>query len=137
MRLVIDTNVLIAAFIAHGNCNELLEHCVVNHEIFLSEGILDELRQVLTRKFKYSKAESLAVVQLLRTRVTLVPPAPLSAPVCRDPDDDEVLATAKTARCSAIITGDKDLTVLGRYESIKIITPADFWKFEGENSRHG
>jgi predicted nucleic acid-binding protein len=28
MRLVLDANVLIAAFVARGVCAELLEHCV-------------------------------------------------------------------------------------------------------------
>ena len=26
---------IIAAFISHGTCNELLEHCVHNHEVIL------------------------------------------------------------------------------------------------------
>ncbi len=36
MKIVLDTNVLIAAFISHGTCNELLEHCALNHEVILS-----------------------------------------------------------------------------------------------------
>ena len=32
MRVVLDSNVLIAAFTAHGSCAELLEHCVRQHE---------------------------------------------------------------------------------------------------------
>ena len=134
MRLVLDTNVLIAAFIAHGNCSELFEYCIVHHEVVLSAGILDELQDVLVRKFKFTKAEALAVKQLLLTRVTLVSPTPLASPACRDPDDDEILATAKTAGCSAIVTGDKDLTILVRYGQIRIITPSDFWKFENDEN---
>ncbi len=130
MKLVLDTNVLIAAFIAHGVCGELFEHCMVNHEVVLSKGILDELHDVLIRKFKYTKGEAKVAVHLVQARVTVVPPVPLAAPVCRDPDDDEILAVAQTAGCSAIVTGDKDLTVLGHYGRIKIMTPSDFWKFE-------
>jgi len=134
MRLVLNTNVLIAAFIAHGNCSELFEHCIVHHEVVLSVGILDELQDVLVRKFKFTKTEALAVKQLILTRVTLVSPTPLASPVCRDTDDDEILATAKIAGCSAIVTGDKDLTVLGNYDRIRILTPADFWKFENDKT---
>jgi putative PIN family toxin of toxin-antitoxin system len=132
MKLVLDTNVLVAAFIAHGNCSELLEHCAVHHEIILSRGILDELQDVLNRKFKFSRDEAHAVVRLLRTRVTLIIPIPLLSPVCRDTDDDEILSTAKTAGCSVIVTGDKDLTVLKQFGEIKIVTPSDFWRFESE-----
>ncbi len=135
MRLVLDTNVLIAAFIAHGNCSELFEHCIVHHEVVLSAGILAELQDVLIRKFKFTKAEALAAKQLILTRVTLVSPTPLASPVCRDTDDDEILATAKTAGCPAIVTGDKDLTVLARYGQIRIVTPSDFRKFENDENK--
>lgn len=58
MRIVLDTNVLVAAFIAHGNCNELLEHCIVHHEVVLSEFILEELLDVLNRKFDFTQIEA-------------------------------------------------------------------------------
>jgi predicted nucleic acid-binding protein len=64
--------------------------------------------------------------------VTLIIPIPLLSPVCRDTDDDEILSTAKTAGCSVIVTGDKDLTVLKQFGEIKIVTPSDFWRFESE-----
>jgi putative PIN family toxin of toxin-antitoxin system len=130
MRIVLDTNVLVAAFIAHGNCNELLEYCIVNHEVVVSKFILDELVDVLTRKFDFTRAEARIVIRLLRTRTHLVDPAPLPIPVCRDPDDDTILATARTAECDAIVTGDKDLTDLQRYEGVSILTPSEFWQFE-------
>ena len=65
MRIVIDTNVLIAAFISHGVCNELLEHCVINHDVILSKFILGELKEKLTAKFKFTTREANAVVSLL------------------------------------------------------------------------
>ena len=42
MKIVLDTNVLISAFITHGHCAELLEHCVYAHELMVSEFILAE-----------------------------------------------------------------------------------------------
>ena len=130
MRIVLDTNVLVAAFIAHGNCNELLEHCIVHHQVVLSEFILGELMDVLTRKFDFTQTEARDVIRLLRTRTRLIVPTPLPIPVCRDSDDDTILATARTAECVAIVTGDKDLTDLQRYEGIRILTPSEFWEFE-------
>ena len=43
--------------------------------------------------------------------------------LCRDADDDVILGTAVAARADLIVTGDKDLLVLGSYQSIPIITP--------------
>jgi len=46
--------------------------------------------------------------------------------VCRDPDDDNILAAAVSGKCDCIITGDKDLLVLKEYEGIDIFSPRDF-----------
>ena len=130
MRVVLDTNLLVAAFVARGSCNELLEHCIVHHEVILSKFILEELQETLIRKFDFSQDEARAVVRLLCTRAQIVDPVPLPTPVCRDPDDDSVLATAQTGEFVAVVTGDKDLTVLQRHGRARILTPSEFWAFE-------
>lgn len=132
MKLVLDTNVLIAAFIARGTCSEFLEYCVIHHEVVLSAAILDELGDVLTRKFKFLQEEARQVVRLLKSRVRMVEPRPLTRPVCRDPDDDRILAAALTSQSRAIVTGDKDLTDLRQLDGVTIMTPSDFWRFEAE-----
>ena len=130
MRLVLDTNVLIAAFISHGVCNELLEHCVLNHEVVLSNFILGELKDKLTSKFKFTLREANAVVRLVKSRSEVVPTSPLPAALCRDPDDDTIIATAIAGQCACIITGDKDLLDLETVNGIRIISPGSFWQFE-------
>ena len=132
MKIVLDTNVLIAAFIARGTCSELLEYCVCHHEVVLSSAILDELFDVLTRKFRFLPEEARHVVRLLKSRVRIVAPKPLAMPICRDPDDDQILAAALTAQCRAIISGDKDLTDLRQVDGVAIMTPSEFWKFDAE-----
>ncbi len=47
-------------------------------------------------------------------------------PTSRDPDDDKFLALAMIGEADAVITGDKDLLVLGIFEGIPIVTPAEF-----------
>ena len=49
MKIVLDTNVLIAALIARGVCHELLEHCVLRHTLFTSDFILNETHEKLTK----------------------------------------------------------------------------------------
>jgi putative PIN family toxin of toxin-antitoxin system len=130
MRLVLDTNVLIAAFISHGVCNELFEHCVLNHEVVLSKFIFDELKGKLIGKFKFSAREASGVVRLVKSRSTVVTTSPLSPTICRDPDDDNIIATAMAGRCTCIITGDKDLLDLKRVNGIQVLSPGSFWQFE-------
>jgi predicted nucleic acid-binding protein len=43
--------------------------------------------------------------------------------VCRDPDDDAVLACALAAQADLIVSGDDDLLVLKQFQEIRIVTP--------------
>lgn len=128
MRVVLDTNVLIAAFIAHGTCHEILENCIYHYEIVGSSFLLDEFRRNLIRKFGYTKPEAGEAERLLCSRMTLVEPQALEAPACRDPDDDMVLGTALAGHCQWLVTGDADLLFLKRYREISIISSGDFWR---------
>ena len=132
MKLLLDTNVLVAALIARGTCSDLLEHCVRHHVVVSSQPLLDELRDVLTRKFRQRAADVRATVRLFEETFMLVTPLPLEAPVCRDVDDDVVLATARAGECAAILTGDQDLLVLDPFQGIRLLTPSAFWKWESE-----
>ena len=136
MRVVLDTNVLIAALITRGVCSDLLEHCFRRHEIVLSEFILGEFRRHLYR-FGYTSAEVDEAEELLRWKATVVVPVPLEPSVCRDADDVMVLGTAVAGEATCIITGDKDLLVLRQFGSVKILSPAEFLAQETEPDNQG
>ena len=130
MRIVLDTNVLIAGFIARGVCHQLLEHCISHHDLVISEFILNEVREKLVGKFKYTSEVAGEVINLLRSRMEFATPASLDKPVCRDADDDNILATAVAGNCECIITGDKDLLMLKQFQGIDILSPSDFQGYE-------
>lgn len=130
MRLVLDTNVLIAALITRGDCADLLEHCVANHSLVTSEFILGELREHLVGKFKFAASEADEAVALLQSQMTRVMPAELPHSVCRDMSDEQIIGTAIAGNAQCIVTGDKDLLVLQRYAAIEIVSPTDFADFE-------
>ena len=134
MRLVLDTNVLIAAFVSRGSCTEVFEHCARMHELFTSLFILDELSQKLVAKIGASRAEARAVTRLLRFRSEVIEPVAVEPHVCGDPDDLPVLGTALAAHARALVTGDLDLLALRRHERGRILAPRDFWRFEAEQS---
>jgi putative PIN family toxin of toxin-antitoxin system len=60
----------------------------------------------------------------LRLIAEFVDAPALLAPVCRDPDDDKVLAAAVAARADWVVSGDLDLLSLGAFQGIRILTPA-------------
>lgn len=134
MRIVLDTNVLIAALIARGVCCDLVEHCVQRHTIVASAFILNELRKHLAGKFKYDPQEAEDAVSLFQSVVELVVPAEMDAGICRDPDDDMILATALSGNAQCIVTGDKDLLALRQFHAIRIISPAEFSVYEAQTN---
>ena len=134
MNLLLATNVLVAAFIARGVCADLLEHCVREHIVVSSPPLLDELRDVLARGFRQRDEDVRDALRLLAETFTLVEPDALEPPVCRDRDDDVVLATALAGHCAAVISGDRDLLVLDPFRDIWILAPSAFWKWESERT---
>jgi putative PIN family toxin of toxin-antitoxin system len=133
VKLLLDTNVLVAALVARGTCSDLPEHCVRQHIVVSSQPLLNELREVLERKFSQRAIDVRAAVQLFAETFTLVTPDILDPPTCRDPDDDFVLATALAGGCAAIITGDQDLLMLNPFRGIEVLAPSVFWKWEAEH----
>ena len=130
MKLLLDTNVLVAALVARGACTDLLEHCVRHHVVISSRPLLDELCDVLTRKFHQRAVDVRATLRLFEETFTVVGPDALEQPTCRDRDDDVVLATARAGECAAIVTGDQDLLILDPFQGIRVLAPSGFWKWE-------
>ena len=125
MRIVFDTNVLFAAFVTYGACAGLYEECLLSGQIVVSRFILEELREKLLTKAKLSSMEVKDVIDAVSADAEVLEPQPLATSVCRDADDDWILATALAGKADALVTGDKDLLVLERYEGISILAPRD------------
>ncbi len=126
MRVVLDSNVLIAAFATRGLCESLLEVCFSDHELFVSEHLLSEVQRNLTMKIKLPTGIIQDIILLLRDRGTLIIPDLVSEDACRDADDLPILGLAQAASADCIVTGDKDLLVLGRFGKISIYSPRAF-----------
>jgi len=135
VRVLLDTNVLIAAFLSRGKCSDLLEHCALHHDLVSSRPMLEEFHRCLLDKLKIPPAVALEATRMVASRMEAVRPIRLSEPVCRDPDDNIVLATALSGRCHSIVTGDDDLLSLEAFEGIPILSPSAFWRFEAGGGR--
>jgi putative PIN family toxin of toxin-antitoxin system len=122
VTVVLDTNVLAAALVAEGLCREAVHRVIRMRAVATSRPLLDELDATLRRKFKVTPATA-AFLKAFRQLVRVVEPVALDRQICRDPDDDIVLATAVAAGATVIVTGDDDLLVLGTYADIAIVSP--------------
>ncbi|MHB1336384.1 MAG: putative toxin-antitoxin system toxin component, PIN family [Candidatus Humimicrobiaceae bacterium] len=131
MKVFLDTNVIISAFITHGHAVELMEYCLVNHKIYTSDFIIEEVKKHLTNKFGYNNDEVNKVIDFIKLNfINTGNYKKLTKIISRDTDDDNVLAAAESKKADCIVTGDKDLLVIKEYKNIKILSPRDFWSFE-------
>ena len=125
MRAVFDTNVIVAGLVARGLCHELVESQLPQHEAILSQVLWEELLRNLQEKFEL-ELDDLPLLHLYRRHATWIEPQALPDSVCRDPDDDWVLATALAGQADVIVTGDDDLLSLRLFQGIRILTPRQF-----------
>ena len=126
MRIVLDANVIVAAFAARGLCESVMEVCLSEHEIVLSDELLDEILENLLQKIKLPSGVVDGIGELLREQANMLNPIPIAQGVCRDPDDIKVLSLAVASKADYIVTGDKDLLVLKKFEGIPILSPRSF-----------
>jgi uncharacterized protein len=129
-RWVVDTNVLVSAFLWRGTPGRLIELAGEKEiQLFTSRRLLDELAATLAKPklSKHVAATGMTRAQLLthyRRIATLVTARQLEGRVSRDADDDAVLACALAARADLIVSGDEDLLVLKAFNGVPIVTIA-------------
>jgi hypothetical protein len=86
--------------------------------------LLDELGGVLSRpKFERwrSRAELDEFVSAIAGAADVAPDPEVVAPVLRDPNDDYLVALARSADCSVLCSGDHDL-LEARLEEIEVLS---------------
>jgi putative PIN family toxin of toxin-antitoxin system len=128
MKVVLDTNVLVAAFATQGLCHALLELCVDQHEIMISHEILREVEAVLQRKLKVPPSVVKDTTDYLMNHASVQRPKRLAKQTSRDPSDDHILALSQLSQADYIIAGDGDLLALKTHGNTPIVLPRQFWE---------
>ncbi|MDP2971387.1 MAG: putative toxin-antitoxin system toxin component, PIN family [Deltaproteobacteria bacterium] len=128
MKAVFDTNVLLAAFITEGICSKILVRGRKRQfHLILCPVILREFERVLIKKFSITRNEARSILQIVSEAMhSVVSPSQSVQGICRDPDDDSILACALEAGADYLVTGDVDLLELKIFKGIRIVTPREF-----------
>ena len=127
MRILFDTNVLVAAFIRGSSSYEVIEQAIHEHEIYYTAFIIGEFRRVFKDKFHYPNPIINEFAAFIERFFIKGNTAGLLENICRDPDDNQILADGVINEINVIITGDKDLLVLKTHKGIRIIHPNEYW----------
>jgi putative PIN family toxin of toxin-antitoxin system len=126
VRVVLDTNVLVSALHFGGRPRRLLDDVLRgDHALIIGPAILSELEAVLVETCGWASDRAAAARAELEAIAEVVTPVEV-ARVCRDHDDDQILAIAITGSADALVTGDADLLALGAHGSVNISSVADF-----------
>lgn len=129
MRVAFDTNVLISAYLTRGLSADLFRFVMTEHDVILSEVVLEEFGCVLTSEFDVPESVVTEVVKELgRNEVVASSAEATLLEFIRDPDDRFVVATAFIGRADVLVTGDRDLLdVREQITGVQILSPRECW----------
>ncbi|MFH1904867.1 MAG: putative toxin-antitoxin system toxin component, PIN family [bacterium] len=128
MKLLIDTNVIISGITARGYSFDVIKDAIDKHAVYYTSYLLEEIQRTLSTKFSLSKDVIHFSIFIIKRDLIKGKTASKVENVCRDPDDNQILADALANEIEVIITGDGDLLDLKSYKGIKIISPREYWK---------
>jgi uncharacterized protein len=128
LRIFLDTNVLISAFATRGLCADLFRHVLAEHELVVSEVVLEETRRVLRKKLGLPETRIREIDSLLRQYCVESAPLTLPRVEIRDRADALVLGSALAVQAEVLVTGDRDLLeVRGQVSALAIVDPRTLW----------
>jgi len=127
-RLVVDANAWISSLMSPGFQIRLEIVFDAEFHLLVSEGLFKDLAKALckpkvAKKITWSDYEKLvsrliSVAEHIEVRSVI--------DVCRDPEDNFLLALAKDGNADYLLTGDHDLLVIKEFGKTKIVSMSDF-----------
>ncbi len=97
--------------------------------LMVSEHILSELASTLANPYfrhQLTPQQRAGTIALFRSDALVTPLTTVVHGVATHPEDDFVLATAVSGHADFLVTGDKKLQQVGRYQDVTIVSPVQF-----------
>lgn len=124
LKIVFDTNIYISAFLKSGFSREIFHLALLGKiDLFISSDIISELQKKLKNKFKikeYDLQLFLGSVSQVAKKVHIIQKISF---VKKDPTDNIILECALASKANLIISLDRHLLSLKKYQKIGIIHP--------------
>ena len=128
LKLVIDTNLWIS-FIISKKLSQLEPLLLAgNCRILFSSELVDELKATIAKPKLQKYFPENALDEMLTVFDPYIDFVEIKSRVhiCRDSNDDFLLALAKDGKANYLLTGDNDLLEIGEFEKTTIIKISDF-----------
>ncbi len=127
LRVVLDTNVVVSGLLRQKGASAAILNAATSKQFrcYISESLLDEYREVLTRDYLGldQRRASRFIGDLREVAILVVPRKKVV--VALDPDDDRVMECALEAGADFIVTGNtRDFPA--QFHGVRVVTPRDF-----------
>lgn len=126
MKVILDTNLFVAAYFNKASSSAKILKLVEENKLipYFSKSMFSELEFIL--KNIRARADFKEKVYDILGKGEMVEGFKIKYVVKDDPDDDKLLAVAEKAKAEYLITSDKHLLQIKKYEGTKIVKPSDF-----------
>jgi putative PIN family toxin of toxin-antitoxin system len=132
MRVVVDTNVFVSSFLNPGGTPRKVIDLWKRGDVILclTQGTIEEYVLVLGRLGLEGEPELAELLELFKKKANILftAPAGVLKVLEADPDDDKFIECALHAKAGFVISGDRHLLDVGKYEGVRIVTPAEFFQ---------
>jgi putative PIN family toxin of toxin-antitoxin system len=127
-KVVVDSNVLISGFAFPGGVPYQILQALLRGEIVavISLFILTEVERNLRDKLRVRENTVRKAMDFLHEHCAVIDPPEKAAVAELTPADNRILDCAVQGRAQYLVTGDKGIQQLGRYQGINIVSPSDF-----------
>lgn len=128
LKVVLDTNVYLSAAVFGGKPEDILALARKKQiQLFISEAIIEEITEVLKRKFHWQDQGVKLFLEDINVNSDLVFPVKELNVIRANNKDNRILKCAQEAGAHFIISGDKKhILPLKKFHGIKVVSPAQF-----------
>lgn len=124
LKVVFDTNIYISAFLKSGFSREIFNLALDGKiKLFCSESILLELERKLREKFQVKEPEIQLFISTVSQIAKIIQPSYKLNIVKADSKDNIILECALAAKANLIVSFDKHLLKIKKYQKIGIVHP--------------
>jgi uncharacterized protein len=127
-RVIFDTNIWISFLIGKqfASMKELLVNAAI--QPIFSDRLLDEILTTTQKPKlqKYFQKDRVDDLMIFLSEIGEITESKSIVSACRDPKDNYLLALSKDSNADFLVTGDRDLLVLERFDRTEILTYQDF-----------
>jgi len=129
LKVVLDTNIFISAFVIPGGKAEAAYSHALRKDftLYSSVAILTETAQKLREKFGWQQDKITSLLKAIAKVAIVIKTEPHLHHLTDEPDN-RVLECAEAVGADFIVTGDKHLLFLKRFQNSDVVRLADFLK---------